>query len=50
MRARDRTAYTARTFKYQAILHYNEIPLEYRSLGHTHFKAAVKKWVRTHVT
>jgi hypothetical protein len=49
VRARDRTAYTARTFKYQAIHYYNKIPAEYRSLGQSQFKAAVKKWARNHV-
>ena len=48
-RARDRTAVTVRTFRYQAILHYNQIPAEFRSLGQTQFKTAVKKWARTYV-
>ena len=45
--ARDRTAWTARSFKYQAILHYNRIPAEYRNLDQEQFKATVKKWART---
>ena len=48
-RAGDRTATTIRTFKYQAILLYNQIPAEYRSLNQDQFKSAVKKWARTYV-
>ena len=49
-RAGGRTATTVRTFRYQAIEHYNKIPAEYRSLGHEQFKAAVKRWAKGHVT
>ena len=48
-RARDRTASTTRTFKYQAILQYNQIPAEYRNLNQDQFKSAVKKWSRRYV-
>jgi hypothetical protein len=50
VRARDRTAATVRTFKYQAITLYNQIPGDYRSLSQDRFKAAVKKWAKVHVT
>ena len=49
-RAGDRTASTVRTFKYQAILLYNQIPAEYRNLNQNQFKSAVKKWARSYVT
>ena len=49
VRARDRTACTVRSFRYQAILLYNQIPAVYRSLSQEQFKAAVKKWARTNV-
>ena len=49
IRARDRTASTTRTFRYQAILLYNQIPLEYRSLNQSQFKSTVKMWARRNV-
>ena len=49
-RARDRTASTTRTFRYQAILLYNRIPPEYTSLNQINFKSAVKTWARRYVT
>jgi hypothetical protein len=50
VRARDRTAATVRTFRYQAIHYYNQIPAEYRSLPQHQFKTAVKKWAKLNVT
>ena len=49
VRARDRTALTLRTFKYQGINLYNSIPMEYRSYSQEQFKSAVKKWTRINV-
>ena len=50
MRARGRTATTVRTFRYQAIHLYNQIPASFRSLNQEQFKAAVKRWAKGHVT
>lgn len=50
VRATDQTACTARTFRYQAILHYNQIPAEWRGLNQNQFKTAVKRWAKAHVT
>ena len=47
--ARDWTTCTVRSYRYQAIPHYNQIPMEYRSLGQEKFKASVKKWARTNM-
>ena len=49
VQAKDRTACTVRTFRHQALLHYNQIPAGHRNLCQTQYKAAVKKWVRIHV-
>ena len=49
VRARDRTACTVRTFRYQAIMYYNQLPEGYRSLGQNQYKSAVKRWARAHV-
>ena len=50
IRARDRTASTTRSFRYQAINLYNQIPAPYRILSQNQFKSAVKKWARTNMT
>ena len=49
VRGRDRTAMTGRTFKYQSILYYNQIPGAFRTLNQTKFKTAVKTWARLNI-
>ena len=49
VRARERTALTLRTFKYQSIAYYNSIPAALRTYSMDKFKGAVKKWARSNV-
>ena len=50
VRARERTAITLRTFKYQSIAYYNSIPVSLRTYSMDKFKGAAKKWARSNVT
>jgi hypothetical protein len=50
VRGKERTAVTARSFKYQSIRYYNMIPAPFRSYAQNKFKGAVKNWSKTHIT
>ena len=49
VRGRDRTAMTWRTFRYQSIFHYNQLPAAYRSYSQNQFKLAAKTWSKANI-
>ena len=50
VRARDRTSVTLQTFKYQSILHYDQIPNGYSTFDQNRFRTAAKAWSKQNVT